>query len=206
MFYTPMPGDLILKRTEAKGWYRRLKVWLVGEYDHILIFNDWTKRGTPLQVESINRGVLMRSLADYYGKEVLVLRHENYREAIAAAIRAEDISNDPNAKYDYKGVVRFMLPRLIWFKLTGKLRGFGYRPNKTFICSELADAAYDCAVSKSLGAEPLPGDFLRLPCFTWYKKGVLHWWEMQPLDDLAIEVLDGLRKGIANEMASKPAA
>lgn len=160
-----LPGDVILMRSEGTGWYRCLKDWLLGSHwRHVAIFYDYTKRGLPLVIESIGRGVMIRSLLASEGRYVLVLRYVYPKRAFAAAKRAERLADNPGSWYDYWAIPRYVLPRLIWYKLTGRRSGFGYRHNPHFICSELVDEAYWRIVPPEL-EPPLPHDFLAVKEF-----------------------------------------
>jgi len=159
-YYEPKPGDPILVESQETGLYRKLKDWLLGsKWGHVMIFYDYTKRGLPLIIESIGRGVLIRSLLAYEGQYILVLRHENEQEALAAAKQAERLADNPESWYDYLVIPRNVIPRLIWYKLTGRRSGFGYDRNPHFICSELIDSAYNNIIPPEL-QPPLPHDFL----------------------------------------------
>lgn len=160
--YEPKPGDVILMRSKDTKFFRELKDWLLGsQWDHVAIFYDHTKRGLPLVVESIGRGVLIRSLLASEGQRILVLRHEDEEIALSAAGRAESLADNPTSWYDYFAIPRFVIPRLIWFKLTGRRYGFGYNRNPHFICSELVDEAFWHIVPDDR-EPPLPHDFLKV--------------------------------------------
>lgn len=167
------PGDIILMRSEETGWYRRLKDWLLGsQWGHVAIFYDVTKRGLPLVIESIGRGVMIRSLLSSEGRYVLVLRHQEDSAAFQAAKKAERLADNPGSWYDYLAIPRFVLPRLVWYKLTGRRSGFGYRHNPHFICSELVDEAYQRIIPPEL-QPPLPQDFLAVKDFRQEGEGKL---------------------------------
>lgn len=167
------PGDVLVERNECTGLIRRLKDWLLGsEWGHVALFYDSTKRGLPLLVESIGRGVMIRSALATEGRYVAVLRCKDPMIALFAARKAERLADNPGSWYDYWAIPRYVLPRLIWYKLTGRRYGFGWRQNPYFICSELVDAAYNGAVSADLGA-PLPGDFMKCKGFDKVAEGIL---------------------------------
>lgn len=173
LLYLGEPGDVILMRSEETGLYRRLKDWLLGsEWGHVAIFYDYTKRGLPLVIESIGRGVMIRSLLASEGRYVQILRHLTPGRARAAAKKAERLADNPGSWYDYWAIPRFVLPRLVWYKLTGRRSGFGYRHNPHFICSELVDEAFDRIIPPEL-EPPLPADFLTIKAFCPMGKGKL---------------------------------
>ena len=173
LLYLGELGDVILMRSEESGWYRRLKDWLLGsQWGHVAIFYDHTKRDLPLVIESIGRGVMIRSLLASSGRYVQVLRHEDPEIARAPAKRAERLSDNPGSWYDYWAIPRYVLPRLVWYKLTGRRSGFGYRHNPHFICSELVDEAYG-GVRPDGHWPPLPHDFLAVKEFQPMGEGKL---------------------------------
>jgi len=164
------PGDVILMRSEETGLYRKLKDWLLGSpWGHVAIFFDTTKRGLPLVIESIGRGVMIRALNASEGRYILVLRHEDEGKALDAARQAEHLADNPGSWYDFWSIPRYVLPRLIWYKIAGRRHSFGYSHNPHFICSELADGAYGGIIPEEL-MPPLPGDFLQV-------KELHHYWE-----------------------------
>ena len=168
--FKPEPGDVILMRSEETGLYRKLKDWLLGSpWGHVAIFFDTTKRGLPLVIESIGRGVMIRALNASEGRYILVLRHEDEQEALDAAKEAEHLADNPRSWYDYWAIPRYVLPRLIWQRIAGRRHAFGYYHNPHFICSELVDEAYGGIIPEEL-MPPLPGDFLRV-------KELHHYWE-----------------------------
>jgi len=173
LLYEGQPGDVILMRSEETGWYRRLKDWLLGsQWGHVAIFFDHTKRSLPLVIESIGRGVMIRSLLASEGRYVLVLRCIYPEWALAAAKKAERLADNPGSWYDYWAIPRYVLPRLVWYKLTGHRSGFGYRHNPHFICSELVNEAFNRIIPPEL-EPPLPHDFLEVEGFHAVGEGKL---------------------------------
>ena len=161
--YLPQPGDVILMRSEEIGILRVLKDWLLDSpWGHVAIFFDHTKRGLPLVVESIGRGVMIRSLLASEGRYILVLRHKIQQVALKAAKVAERLADNPESWYGYLDIPRYVIPRLIWYKFTGRRFSFGYKHNPHFICSELVDEAFDHIIPEEL-QPPLPHDFLAVP-------------------------------------------
>ncbi len=159
------PGDIILYDTA--GYSRLIRPivrWLLGsEWGHVSIFYGYTKREMPLVIESIGRGVLMRTLLSSKGRKVKVVRWNGDDAAVGrlAAKAAERLADNPGSWYGYVDIPRYILPRLIWHKLTGRRTGFGYWHNNHFICSELVAQAYINAgfVLFTNDFIPLPGDF-----------------------------------------------
>ena len=139
------PGDNILMSDKGQrfGLYMRLKRWLLGSgWDHIALFFAYTKRGLPLKIESDGtESVVIHSLLLDEGRWVRVLRFKDRAKAEATAKRAERLADNPATWYDFLDIARFVLPRLIFYKMFGCRFSFGYKHNPSFICSELADEA-----------------------------------------------------------------
>jgi len=163
-------GDIILVKREGNDFISKIVNWAIGEWGHAAIYYDETKRTKqPLLIESIGRGVQTRLLSDYGGYYIAVVQHEDSKVALKAADEACRIANDSAAWYDYWDLPRFVVPRIIWYKLFGERLSFGYRHNNFFICSELVNAAYDYPIPESWG-EALPGDFLNTLLLPKFKK------------------------------------
>ena len=171
--YMPLSGDGILMRSGEKGIYRWLKDWLLGSgWGHIAIFYDFTKRGMALVIESIGRGVLIRAFNASEGRYVCIIRHQDAHLAAQASKRAEHLADNPDSWYAYLTIPVFVIPRLIWYKLTGRKGSFTYRNNNHFICSALFDEAYGNIIPDEWGPA-LPADFLDVKEFHIHLEGKL---------------------------------
>ena len=154
------------------GWGILLPVvkWLIV-YGHVVLYYTETKRGLPLIIESIGRGVLIRSLFSYAGKEVRVMRPEiDAATASKVAKEAERLADNPGSWYGYFDIPRYVLPKLILAKighllparwaLTLKLLALSYRHNSCYICSEMVAEAFRRAGVSLVNEQtiPLPDD------------------------------------------------
>ena len=163
------PGDVLFFK--ASNWRVRLLV----KYGHVAIYFDQTKRGLPLIVESIGRGVLIRSLLTYTGEEITVKRPVDESIGAPAAKAAERLADNPGSWYGYFDIPRFALPKLILAKFGSilprswdtilKWLAFTYRRNSFYICSELVasafrDVGYPLVDEKTI---PLPDDLFHSP-------------------------------------------
>jgi hypothetical protein len=163
------PGDIVVYEIEGYGVLKPLVRWLLGsKWGHVGIFYDYTKRGLPLTVESIGRGVMISSLLSYQNRSSKVMRwsgDEAEEVGLKVAKAAERIADNPGSWYGYLDIPRYMLPRLIWYKLTKRRFGFGYRKNSHFICSELVAQSFRNAGFPLFKGDfiPLPGDFVNSP-------------------------------------------
>ena len=173
MNYTELkPGDVLFFK--ATNWLVKLFV----EYRHVAIYFDETKRGLPLIVESIGRGVLIRSLFSYTGEEITIKRPVDESIGILAAKAAERLADNPGSWYGYFDIPRFALPKLILAKLGSvlpkswdtilKWLAFTYRRNSFYICSELVASAFKDAGFPLVdeGTIPLPDDLFNSPRLT----------------------------------------
>jgi hypothetical protein len=169
------PGDVLLFKPNGKGLYSWLMRRLV-DYSHVAIYWTETRRGLPLIIESIGRGVLIRSLYCYTGKQVRVMRpRQDTALGERAAKTAERLADHPASWYGYWDIPRYVLPKLLlaklnaWlplrFKLPLWLMAHTYRHNSVYICSELVTIAYSGAGYSLVDGRtiPLPDDLAESP-------------------------------------------
>lgn len=124
------PGDILVNVNHRKDPISAIKRWAAGPYEHV--FSYMGKAGVivsqsqrrmirvPLLFESDGDGVVLESLSSRYGQEVLVLRlkSEHDRRRIPRVLEeAVKLAKDPQSKYDYMCIVKYVLPRLICEKL-----------------------------------------------------------------------------------------
>lgn len=169
------PGDVIVYKLGKGDWgiLRPLVRWLLGSpYYHVGLFFAYTKRGLPLTIESVGRGVMIRSLLSHQGRDVKVMRWDTFylssggydfeEVGLKVAKAAERIADSSQSFYDYLCITQFVLPRLILEKLHLPMPLKWHR-NPFYICSELTYQAYENAGYRldypPLGVVPLPGDF-----------------------------------------------
>ena len=170
MNYTELKvGDVLF--FHATNWLEKLFL----KYGHVAIYFDQTKRGLPLVVESIGRGVVIRSLFSYTGKEITIKRPADENIGALAAKAAERLADNPDSWYGYFDIPRFVLPKLIIAKigsllpekwrLTLWLLAKTYHRNNFYICSELVESAFKDAGFPLVDEEtiPLPDDLFGSP-------------------------------------------
>lgn len=145
------PGDLLFFPVRGYGVLnpivRRLITW-----GHVAIYYTETKRGLPLIIESVGRGVLIRTLYCYTGETVRVMRPRDADAGLRAAKAAERLADNPASWYGYYDIPRYVVPKLVlakldeWLpyllKLPLWLLAHTYRRNSLYICSELVADAY----------------------------------------------------------------
>ncbi len=175
------PGDIFLFYGSS-SLYDRLLKWALGSpFTHTFLYWTETKRGLPLIIESVGKGVVIHPLYLYRGRHLRLMRVNPERYPLsssnipspfttgignAAAEAAEHIADRPDSYYDYAGIFRFVLPRLLWQKLVGgRPPRERYRQNRHYLCSELVAHAYENAGYPLLPKDvvPLPGDFASSP-------------------------------------------
>ena len=169
------PGDVLL--FPVSGWgILRLLVSLLIRYGHVATYYTETKRGLPLIIESIGRGVLIRSLYAYDGVTITVMRPvQDDGLGQRAAREAEGLADNPGSWYGYFDIPRYVLPKLLLNKL-GRLLpravriwlnvlAATYRENHVYICSELVADAYAHAGHPLVSSRtiPLPDDLAESP-------------------------------------------
>lgn len=146
------PGDVLLFPTSGWGILNPLVKWLMT-YSHVAIFYAYTKYSLPLIIESIGRGVLIRSLFSYAGVQARLMRPKvDDATALQVAKAGERLADNASSWYGYFDIPRYVLPKLILAKiglllpsrwaLMLKLLAFSYRHNSLYICSELVTEAY----------------------------------------------------------------
>jgi len=167
------PADVLLFPVRDWGILNPL-VKLLITWGHVALYYTETKRGLPLIIESIGRGVLIRSLYAYTGEQIRVMRPKiDDTAALKVAREAEHLADNPGSWYGYFDIPRYVLPKLILTKvgqllpqrwtLTLKLFALSYRRNSFYICSELVAEAYRRAGVPLIEEKtiPLPDDIAR---------------------------------------------
>ncbi len=170
------PGDILVNVNDRKDPLSRIKRWAVGPYEHVFMYMG--KVGIlvsrrqprilrfPLLFESNGRGVVIQSLTNRYGQKVVVMRliAEHDRRRIPRVLEeAIKLASDSRSFYDYFGIVKFVLPRLIFGKL-GLPMPLKYHRDPLMICSEAVMEIFIRAklvdILRPHCTPPLPGDFV----------------------------------------------
>lgn len=152
------PGDILLFDAGRNwGFLAPVVRWLM-EHDHVAMFYGYTDKGMPLIVESIGRGVMIRTLLAYSGEKITILRPKvDYDTVLEIMIAAREIVDDPKSYYDYLCVVRFAIPRII-AQILGLPLPLKYHRTPQMICSEFV-----AEVFWRVGIEVLPMDIVPMP-------------------------------------------
>jgi len=100
------PSDILLFPVRGWGILNPL-VKLLITWGHVALYYTETKRGLPLIIESIGRGVLIRSLYSYTGQTVRVMRAKiDNKTALRIAKEAERLADNPGSWYGYFDIPR----------------------------------------------------------------------------------------------------
>ena len=170
-------GDILVNINHRKDVFSRVKRWaMTSPYEHVFMYlgkariivdpkQNMTLR-FPLLFESNGRGVVLQSLSNRYGQKVVVMRlkSEFDRKRIPKVLReAVKLASDERSYYDYLGIVKFVLPRLICQKL-GLPMPLAWHRDDRQICSEAVYEVFDRAklvdILQPYCTPPLPGDFV----------------------------------------------
>ena len=168
------PSDILVNVNHRKDPISRLKRWLVGPYDHVFmyigkvgIYINWRQCRIlrfPMLFESNGRGVVIQSLSNRYGQEVVVMRLKSYsgRTRIPSVLEeAVKLASDQQSYYDYFSIPLNVIPRILNEKF-GIPIPLKYHRNAEQICSEAVNEVFIRGGLDLLYLEdvPLPSDFV----------------------------------------------
>ena len=170
------PADILVNVNRGKDPISVIKRWGVGPYSHVLMYMG--KVGIvvnyrqsrilrfPLLFESNGRGVVLQSLSNRYGQEVVVMRlksEHDKRRIPYVLTEAIKLASNPQSYYDYFCIIRFVLPRIIFEKLHLPMPLSWHRDARQ-ICSEAVYEIFYRAklvdILRPYCVPPLPGDFV----------------------------------------------
>jgi hypothetical protein len=168
-------GDILVDVNDRNDPFSVVKRWAVGPYEHVFLymgllglFSTRAQRRIiriPMIFESNGRGVTLRNLSERYGEKVVVMRlkAEHHRRRIPRVlIEAIELASDFQSYYDYLGIVRWVLPRIINEKLHLPIP-LSWQRDAWQICSEaIFEVFYRARLVDILPSwrVPLPGDFI----------------------------------------------
>lgn len=171
------PIDILVTVNERQDPLSIVKRWAVGPYDHVLMYmgrlglsrsgySSSYLTNVPFLFESNGRGVVLQSLSNRYGQEVVVMRlkSEHDRKRLPyVQDEAIELASDPQSYYDYLCIIRFVLPRIIFGKL-GLPMPLSWHRDERQICSEACFEVFYRAklvdILRPYCTPPLPGDFV----------------------------------------------
>ena len=170
------PADILVNVDRDNDPISVIKRWGVGPYSHVFMYMGrlaLLREGyssellnIPMLFESNGRGVVVQSLSNRYGQEIVVMRlkSEHDKKRISQVLdEAIKLASDPQSYYDYFCIVRFVFPRVIFEKLHLPIPLSWHRDARQ-ICSEAIFEAYYRAglvdILSPYCTPPLPGDFV----------------------------------------------
>jgi len=168
------PGDVLVKVNNSKDPFSVIERWALGNpYCHVFMYMGQMEilvNGVVLKhsmlFESNGRGVVIQSLSNRYGQEVVVLRLKSEFDRRRTSLVLEEaikLASEPQSYYDYFCIVRFVLPRLIMQKF-GLPLPIKYHRDVFMICSEAVfEVFYRAGLVDILRPNcipPLPNDFV----------------------------------------------
>ncbi|MBA7686510.1 hypothetical protein ES703_94960 [subsurface metagenome] len=167
-------GDILVNINDRNDPFSIVKRWAVGPYEHVFLymgelglFSTRAQRQiirVPMLFESNGRGVTLRSLSSRYGEKVVVMRlkaEHDKRRIPRVLIEAIELASSFQSYYDYFGIVRWVLPRIIREKLHLPV-ALSWQRDAWQICSEAVfEVFYRARLVDILphNVVPLPGDF-----------------------------------------------
>lgn len=167
-----LPADVLVNINHRTGSFSRVKRWLMGTpYEHVFMYMGKVGLLTGIEVisipmlfESDGDGVVVESLASRYGQEIVVMRLKSEFDSkrIPAILQeALLLAQDPQSKYDYMCIIRFILPRLICEKLHLPMPVSWHRDARQ-ICSEAVfEVFYRAGLVDVLPSNvPMPEDYI----------------------------------------------
>ncbi|MBA7655289.1 hypothetical protein ES703_63193 [subsurface metagenome] len=183
------PADIGVNLTQGNAPYPRAKRWVLGSpYSHVFMYlgrlgllrDGYSSDlfNVPMLFESNGRGVVLQSLSNRYGQEIVVMRlkSEHDRKRIPQVLdEAIKLASDPQAHYDHLCIVEYILPRLICEKL-GLPMPLSWQRNPWHVCSEaLYEVCYRGGLIDILPGNvvPLPGDFVKSILLEEAHRGIL---------------------------------
>ncbi len=163
-----IPGDILVNINTKTDPFSSAKRWLIGPYSHVFMYMgqlSFVEKGSfvPFIFESNGRGVVLQSLSNRYGQEVVVVRlvpdYEKYVPDIL--IEAIALASDMKAYYDYFCIIKHVLPRAFLEKMHLPIP-LTWQRDSSQICSEAVLEACLRALVPVLpdNIVPMPGDFV----------------------------------------------
>lgn len=170
------PGDVLVNVITGNSLYNKIKRACLGSpYSHVFMYmgglfiekpGEVFSRGfsIPMLFESSGRGVVLQSLSNRYGEEVVVMRLKSEHDHLRIPYILDEaikLASETQAYYDYLCILRFVLPRLIFEKLRLPMPLKWHR-DPWHICSEAVFEVFYRAKIPVLteNIAPLPGDFV----------------------------------------------
>ena len=169
-------GDVLVNVNKRNDPLSVVKRWAIGPYEHVFMYmgrlgllregHSSDMWNVSMLFESNGRGVVLQSLSNRYGQEVVVMRlkSEHDRKRIPQVLdEAIKLASEPQSYYDYLCIMRFVLPRILRERL-GLPLPLAWHRDAFQICSEAVfEVFYRAGLVDILlpyCTPPLPGDFI----------------------------------------------
>ena len=169
------PADLILCVNDRTDWFSSFKRWGSGRYEHIAMyigkFHD-----IPMLYESDGRGVAIQNVAHQTGRPVVIMRPELTKTQMRKIIKtAFDIASDDKSYYDYLGLIRTAIPRILKEKFSFLPIPSQYVRDAMMICSEATAEPFWRNSIDILPRDviPIPTDYFTSPILKYAYEGRL---------------------------------
>lgn len=167
------PADVLVNINDRSDPYSIAKRWIVGPYEHVFIYMgqmgilvNGVILKHPMLFESNSRGVVIQSLSNRYGQEVVVLRLKSEFNGMKIPQVLEEaikLASDPQSYYDYYAIIKWVLPRILREKLHLPIPIAWHRDARQ-ICSEAIFEIFYRAglvnILKPNCVPPIPSDFV----------------------------------------------
>jgi len=168
------PADVLVNINSGTDLWARLRRWAVGKYSHCFLYmGKWGK--TPMLFESNGRGVVLQSLSNRYGQEVVVMRLKRVFDNKSVIDEAKKLASDPQAYYDYGCLIWHIILRVLFEKLrlTPSLR---YQRNEKMVCSEAVAECFWRAGLEVVREDivPMPSSFIESQILGQAWQGILY--------------------------------
>jgi len=169
-------GDVLVNVNKRNDPLSVVKRWAIGPYEHVFMYmgrlgllregHSSDMWNVSMLFESNGRGVVLQSLSNRYGQEVVVMRlkSEHDRKRIHQVLdEAIKLASEPQSYYDYLCIMRFVMPRILRERL-GLPLPLAWHRDAFQICSEAVfEVFYRAGLVDILlpyCTPPLPGDFI----------------------------------------------
>jgi len=163
------PCDVLIFVQEGHDISSVIGRWGIGRYGHAAMYMGNAFGLVPVMIESTGGGVEIHSLQRSTGRLVKVMRpwlvtYDPDKRGLLIETAIE-IASDPQSYYDFLGVVKNCLPRVLKEKFPFLPIPPQYQRDSAMICSELVAEIYWRSGFEVLPRDvvPLPGDFESSP-------------------------------------------
>jgi len=105
------PADILVNVNNRNDLWSRIRRWCVGSYSHVFLYMGEVivgpvgqrRRHIPMLFESNGRGVVLQTLSNRYGQDIMVMRMKKGPKRVGlpdVLDEAVKLASDPQAYYD----------------------------------------------------------------------------------------------------------